>query len=274
MARTVSDSDGARHRRAAAGLGRLLRRDLSRLWQLLRPERPQSAGPWIDMVGQLVDVYGRAAAFLAAEVYDGQRVAAGVTGRFSVDLAEGPPAEQVEASLRWATKDIWPRDVEDPRTTWAQSQPQAVRLATAETKTAGAVEKLVLDQGRETTRRAVRSDRAAVGYARAAALGCCAFCALMSSRGAIYKDLDSVGREANERFTGADSVIKYHDFCRCQPIAVFAGQRFELSSHAAGWDRLYYEKAAGRSGDQLKLFRRAFAEHQRALGRPSTADSR
>jgi len=104
-------------------------------------------------------------------------------------------------------------------------------------------------------------DRGAVAYARAAALGACSFCKLMASRGAVYKDAGRAGRDANEQFSGDDSVVKFHDNCHCVIVPVFRGQRFELSSHAAEWDRLYQEYAAGHPGDQLRLFRRALAEH-------------
>lgn len=261
MARRVSDADGGRHRRAAAGLVRLVRRDLGRLRRLLLPERlPQTLPPWMDAVGQVVDEYGQMAASLAAQAYEEQRDAAAITDLFEVPLAESPPQEQVEATLRWATKDLWPRDVEDPRTTWAQAQPVAVRLDSADRKTASAVEKLVLDVGRETTRQAARQDRQAVGYARAAALGACSFCRLMASRGMIYKSEGAAGRDANDLFSGDASVAKYHDNCHCQIITVFRGQRFELSPHAARWEQIYRDYAAPYPGDQLRRFRAAIAE--------------
>jgi hypothetical protein len=49
--------------------------------------------------------------------------------------------------------------------------------------------------------------------------------------------------------------------CHCTIVPVFRGQAYELSPHAAEWDRLYREYAQGHSGDQLRLFRRALAEH-------------
>ncbi|MCY0962600.1 hypothetical protein [Streptomyces sp. H27-H5] len=62
-------------------------------------------------------------------------------------------------------------------------------------------------------------------------------------------------------FTGSASVVKFHDNCHCTIVPVFRGQRFELSDHAREWDRLYREYAQGHSGDQLRLFRRALADH-------------
>ncbi|MEU1071934.1 MULTISPECIES: hypothetical protein [unclassified Streptomyces] len=264
MAPPVSDGSGsaARFRRTQGGLAASLRRDMRRLRRLIVPSRLQASVPdWIEAVRALLGEYGAASVSLAADFYDAQRAEAGVPGRFAVPVPDPPPDEQVDNSLRWATKDLWPRDPEASTTTAAQLEPLDVRLDQAEKKAEGAVERLMLNQGRQTVREAVQRDRYAVAYARAAALGACSFCKLMASRGAVYKDLDAVGRAADEKFTGADSVIKFHNSCRCQPIPVFLGQRFELSPQATEWDRLYREYAAGYPGDQLRLFRRALAEH-------------
>lgn len=264
MASTVSDdaASAARWRAAQTGLTILLLRNLRGLRRLINPSRLQATVPtWIEAVTTVVTQHSEVAATLAADFYDGERIAAGVPGSFTVPLADPPPGEQVDNTMRWATKDLWPRDPEAATTTEAQRAPLDVRLDQAEKKAEGAAEKLVLDQGRQTVREAVQKDRYAIAYARAAALGACSFCKLMASRGAVYKNLDAVGRAANEKFTGADSVIKYHDHCHCQPIPVFVGQRFELSPHAAEWDRLYRDYAAGYSGDQLRRFRQALAEH-------------
>ncbi|MGW5633940.1 VG15 protein [Streptomyces sp. NPDC003832] len=270
MASTTSDNSASsgRWRAAQRGLTRLLQRDLLALRRLLDPGRLQATvPPWIDAVTEVVADYSETSATLAADFYDGEREAAGVPGTFTVPLADPPPDEQVDASLRWATKDLWPREEADA--TAAQLEPLDVRIEAAMRKADGAVERLVLNAGRETVQEAVRQDREAVAYARAAALGCCSFCALMSSRGAIYRDRGAVGEDANDRFIGNDSVIKYHNFCRCQPIPIFRGQTFELSPKAREWDRIYREFAQGHPGQQLQLFRAALAE-QRAQADPGS----
>ncbi|MFI8942757.1 hypothetical protein [Streptomyces syringium] len=261
MAR-LSDDDAAvsRQRAVQRGLTRLLVRDMRKLRRLINPGRLQATVPdWIEAVRALVGQYGDAAASLAADFYDSQRLDAGVPGRFTVPTPDPPPDEQVSNSLRWATKDLWPRDA--AVATEAQARPLDQRLDAAEARSEQVVQKLVADQGRETVRRAVRQDREAVGYARSAALGACSFCKLMAARGMVYKSAGSAGRDANELFTGDASVAKYHNDCHCSIIPVFRGQRFELSAHAREWDRLYREYAAGHPGDQLRLFRRALAEH-------------
>lgn len=245
-------SDGGRaasgQRRAQRGLTRLLVRDMRGLRRIIIPSRLEDTVPdWITAVRALVDQYGAASSSLAADYYEAERVAARVTGRFTVPLLDPPPDGKVDNSLRWATKDLWPRDPDDPQTTDAQRQPIDVRLEQAEKKAEAVAQKLVTDQGRGTVREAVRRDPQATAWARSAALGACSFCKLLAVRGAVYKQ-ETVDFRA-------------HDGCHCGVVPVFKGQRFELSDHAREWERLYREYAQGHSGDQLRRFRHALAEH-------------
>jgi hypothetical protein len=262
LASTVSDSGAgvARWRQAQLGLTALLLRDLRGLRRLVDPARLQATVPsWIEAVAAVVARYSEVAATLAADFYDGERDAAGVGGTFTVPLAVSPPDDQTSNSLRWATKDLWPRD--DPDVTAAQLEPLDVRLEAAFGKAGMATQRLVADTGRSTVRQAVQQDPQAMAYARSAALGACFFCKLMSSRGAVYASADTAGRDANDRFSGDASVVKFHNNCHCGIVPVFRGQRFELSPHAAEWDRIYRDYAQGHPGDQLRLFRQALAEH-------------
>ncbi|MER5875450.1 hypothetical protein ABT119_05915 [Streptomyces sp. NPDC001910] len=262
MATAVSDGgrDADRYRAAQLGLTRLLVRDVRGLRRLIIPARLRASMlDWFAAVQAVVDQYAQTSAALGAEFYDAQREAARVAGTFTVPVAGAPPPEQTEASLRWAAKDVWDR--EPGTATDAQMQPVEVRLDQAEKKAEAVAQKLVADVGRETVRKAVKADPQAVAYARAAALGACSFCKLMASRGSVYKSAGTAGRDANELFTGDASVAKFHNNCHCAIIPVFRGQQFELSPHAAEWDRIYREYAQGHPGDQLRLFRRALAEH-------------
>lgn len=248
MATTVSDGgrDADRYRSAQRGLTRVLVRDVRGLRRLIIPSRLRSSVPdWIAAVNAVVEQYAQASAVLGAEFYDAQRASAEAPGSFTVPLADAPPEGQTEASLRWATKDVWERDPEVA--TAAQLEPLDVRLDQAEKKAELVVQKLVTDTGRGTVLGAVREDRQATAWARTAALGACAFCKLLSSRGAVFKQ-DTVDFRA-------------HDGCHCGVTPVFRGQTFEPSPQAREWARLYQEYAAGHSGSQLARFRRALAEH-------------
>jgi hypothetical protein len=248
VATTVSDSsdDAARFRAAQIGLTRLLVRDVRGLRRLILPSRLRESVPdWLAAMNAVVAQYARTSAALAAEFYDAQREAAGVPGPFTVPLADPPPEEQTTASLRWATKDLWPREPE--AATPAQLEPMDVRLEQAEKKAEQVAQKLVADTGRGTVQAAVRQDRQATAWARSAARGACAFCKMLALRGAVFAQ------------DTAD--FRAHDGCHCGVIPVFRGQRFELSPHAREWERLYREYAQGHSGDQLRRFRLALAEH-------------
>lgn len=248
MATTVSDSsdDANRFRAAQVSLTRLLVRDVRGLRRLILPQRLRESVPdWLAAMNAVVAQYAQVSATLAADFYDGQREAAGVPGAFTVPLADPPSEQQTKESLRWAVKDLWPR--EPGEATPAQLQPMDARLVQAEKKAELVAQKLVADTGRSTVREAVRQDRQATAWARAAALGACAFCKMLATRGAVYKQ------------DTAD--FRAHDGCHCGVIPVFRGQRFELSDHAREWERIYREYAEGHSGDQLRLFRRALAEH-------------
>ncbi|MDP5310385.1 VG15 protein [Streptomyces poriferorum] len=248
MATTISDDDADRYRAAQRGLSRLLVRDVRRLRRLIIPSRLQASMPdWFTAMQEVVDQYARTSAALGADFYDAQRDAAGVPGSFTVPVPDPPPAEQAESSLRWATKDVWERDLDDPQTTDAQRKSLDVRLEQAEKKAEAVAQKLVADTGRGTVQEAVRQDRQATAWARAAALGACAFCKMLAVRGAVYKQ-DTVRFQA-------------HDGCHCGVLPIFRGQRFELSAKAKEWERLYREYAAPYSGDQLSRFRLALAEH-------------
>jgi hypothetical protein len=234
------------------GLSRLLVRDVRRLRRLIIPSRLARSMPdWFAAVQAVVDQYAQASAALGADFYDGQRADAGVPGSFAVPVADPPPEEKTEASLRWAVKDVWERDLE--QATPAQREPLEVRLVQAEKKAELVAQKLVADTGRGTVLEAVQRDRQATAWARSAALGACAFCRLLAARGAVYKR-DTVDFRA-------------HDGCHCMTVPVFAGQKFELSRHAAEWAKIYQEEAAPYSGDQLRRFRRAIEAYDQANGR-------
>ncbi|MBQ1163473.1 hypothetical protein KBZ21_36375, partial [Streptomyces sp. A73] len=85
-------------RRAQRGLTRLRSRDVRRLRRLILPQRLQESVPdWIEAVRAVVVDYADAAVELAADFYDAERVAARVTGRFTVPLVGPPPAEKTES---------------------------------------------------------------------------------------------------------------------------------------------------------------------------------
>lgn len=98
----------------------------------------------------------------------------------------------------------------------------------------GAWQKAIAGAGRATTVGNARQPHSSkVGWARAPRAGCCAFCAVLASRGAIYKDSITAGREAYE----------YHDFCRCVATAAFEGA--ELPYDLSMYEQMYEDSPYG-----------------------------
>ena len=177
----------------------------------------------------LVQRYGSASAGVAADYYEAARAAAGVRGSFAVAPAPPAGAGEVEVNVSWATKGLW------------SAQP-AVEPAKVLVK--GAAERMVLDTGRQTVTTAVEHDRQARGWARVTKPGCCYFCAMLASRGAVYK-------------TEGSADFRAHDHDRCMAEPVFG--QYEMTADARAWQALWRTSTRGTSGaDAVKAFRQAY----------------
>lgn len=217
---------------AQTGLIVVMLRDLAKVWQLLHPQALDRSLPaWVAAVHAIVARYAPMAAVLAADYYDSARIAARAPGRFTVPLADAPPEQQVDAAMRWATRNMWGLD----QTTLPD------RIAAAETMANDAASKLVADVARSTVTDAVASDPEAIGWARVAKPNACAFCKMLSTRRAVYT---------------ADTVtFRAHNGCNCVAVPVFKGEKWQPPSYVQQWEK-EYRKAAQAKGDTLKNFRR------------------
>lgn len=129
-------------------------------------------------------------------------------------------------------------------------------------RASGALERYVHDGGRETLQKAVQADQQAVGWQRVTGSEPCAFCALLASRGAVYKE-DTVDFEA-------------HDHCDCESEVVYADDEAAVREENKRFERMYNdavrkaeeagELRRGTSNDLLNAFRR---EYERGAAAPS-----
>jgi hypothetical protein len=198
------------------------------------------------LTAAVVHGYGTASAALAVRYYALERKHAGVASTFAAKPAPPVGADRVDPSIDWAVRGLWgPMNTETITHRGRELQPIADRLETAQTKAAGVAENLVLEPGRDTIIQAVGLDGAAKGWARVPESGCCFFCAMLATRGAVYK-------------TEKTATFETHDHCRCHVEAVF--HAYEPSAQIREWQALYAEHGPGRGGmkaAQLR-FRRAF----------------
>ncbi len=115
--------------------------------------------------------------------------------------------------------------------------------------------RIVTDGGRNVVQRAVDLDREAAGFARVLNDRPCSFCAMLASRGAVYKA--SSFRHSDSRFRG-EGVAKVHDGCRCGLKVVYRGEDSKDATAQAlseQWDAM----TKGHSGDAaIRAFRRTY----------------
>lgn len=198
-------------------------------WQQLDVSNLKDSLPTFILQMQAVaHRYGMASSALTANAYTDARRTAGIPGKFTVKPGELPDHAAVEKSIRWATRGLWSEtpDVE-----------------TARTNVAGVMDRLVLDVGRDTLTGAVQADRKAKGWARVPEPGCCSFCALLATRGAVYRSQQTAS-------------FLSHDHCRCVPEPIF--NEYEPTAQIRQWQSLYQQ--AKRTAKGPKATRLAFRQ--------------
>lgn len=213
-----------------AGLAYLVLQDLEGAWAHLNPANLKATLPDFTLiVHALTTKYGRISGALSGRYYQGVRRAAGLPSGV-IRVANPAPLQQVRTVLGWATTDLWADPTAEP---------------VARVKVDGAVTKLVQDVGRHTILDTVKADPAAKGWARIPEPGCCAFCALLATRGAVYKNQQTAS-------------FKSHDHCRCHAEPIFTA--YEPSAQVRQWQADYAQATRGVRGsrNQRNAWRQAF----------------
>lgn len=217
----------------------LLTAPLANAWSLVHIADPSSMTAFIQAITALVHHFGMASASQAALGYETKRKAAGVAGTFTARPA--PPADpaKIEASIRWATKDLWKPNPD---------------MEAIHSMVLGVVEKDVLDAGRQTVLNAVKSDRSAATrgriprsarWERECEPGACSFCALLATRGAVYHSEQKADFQA-------------HDHCRC--FAAPGWGDYVMPQQIQDYRALYQSSTKGVHGmkNMQKAFRVAY----------------
>lgn len=149
---------------------------------------PELMAPFLATAGEV-----------AAEWYTDLRGKVGLKAPFTPKPAPAPPTAELDADVRYSLKPLFA-----PAGEFIGSEILSLL--------AGFTQKLIAGQGRQTIESSAFADPARVGWARIPQPGCCAFCALLASRGAVYSSAETAGLGN-----------AYHKFCRCVPVPVFPG---------------------------------------------------
>ncbi|MER5350590.1 hypothetical protein ABT093_09690 [Kitasatospora sp. NPDC002551] len=136
----------------------------------------------------------------------------------------------------------------------------------------GAADREALRGGRTMVSTASRADRRVLGWARVTDENPCAFCAMLASRGIVYRTRDAAilkgfadsGRRSSDVLDPEVELEKYHDMCHCTPMAVYSTSA-ELPDSSQEMARLWRSSTRGYSGKTARAaFERALRAQRRA----------
>lgn len=230
------------HRLAQLRIGVASTLLVRRLWRLLDPTNVDAhTAEWLAAIVPILQVNRSRSAILArnyVRLY--RQLELGVSADIAVPLDDQLDTTAVRVSLAVTGPAML------KQATRTHGLARAVQIAQKTSE--GEALKHVLNGGRGTTINAVQHDPAALGYARGTRGNPCAFCAMLASRGPVYKGEDTAG-------------FQPHGKCACQPEIVYdddaprPGQAFEA---------LWADTTGEYSGDEKrKAFRRAYEKTQR-----------
>ncbi len=121
------------------------------------------------------------------------------------------------------------------KTSIAQTGDAALARRVTTVRAVGAARRLVLGGARDTSHLTIAQSPAIVGYRRETRGKPCAFCAMLASRGAVYKSESIAGAATGTRGT-RDRGERYHDSCHCQPVPVYSHDSTP-APYAAEWSQ-------------------------------------
>ena len=238
------------HRLAQAAVAAQAAQSVTALWPLLLAGGPDAWVNWSRLMRVLIHGYRGRSAGLAGAYYRHVRAVAlpGIPAVAPVDRSV-PDTGDFDGWIDRALGYAGPGTLRDLKSVPEKANPTAL------TRVVGTAERIVLDGGRETLHDTVRADPKALGWFRVTDGDPCYFCAMLASRGPVYKR-DSFDR-SDPRFVGTGDA-KVHNHCGCTLAPVFSRtQQLPLLNRRMA--DLWSRSTAGASGSGKALdFRRAY----------------
>lgn len=193
-----------RYRVQQATLRALVVRDVLKLWlRLFDPAKARNSWPALRLaLTALVRDRASMSAALATRYYADSRALAGVPGRFNAVPSPLPAPQLIDGTADSTGVGAFLHAIKT-------GQPVERARTNAGVQLSGSTSKLVLDAGRQTVQQAVLDDFEALGWARVTDAKPCAWCAMLSGRGPVYKSEQTASFQA-------------HDHCACMAAAVFS----------------------------------------------------
>lgn len=183
----------SRHRRDVDELVRLAARDLGIVWREF--SSPAAAVRTLrELLPDLMNMYGSAAATLGADWYDELRDAEGIPGRFTALAAELPDTDRTDALAGWGLSPAFKAEPD-----WASSL----------TLVSGGLQRIIANADRQSVAMSAVADPRATGWQRTGT-GKCDFCNVLIGRGVVY--------------TKKSADFASHDHCGCVAVPAWGGR--------------------------------------------------
>lgn len=207
------------HRRLQSAIAAASVRDLLRLWGLLNPDDVRGTLNPVLVAGvNAVARNRRHSSTAAARYYVAFRQVEGVRGTVVVTSAAEVPGDVVAGSLRGAA-------LAGTMNGRRRGMNQEEALKNGFVKMAGSATSLVMGGGRQTLMDAIHGDREAIGWQRVTDGSPCAFCAMIASRGIVFK-------------SDASADFQAHGHCTCTAEPAYEGSKVNASNarFREAWD--------------------------------------
>jgi hypothetical protein len=236
------------HREAQAQLSAQTVAELLALWPLVDWRRLADTYPvWVEQVAALIARQRVVSASLAGAYLRAFRAAQGIPGNPVVALAGAADQSWIDTSLRVTAGlslkklSLYP----------AEGFMTEKILANAFVRSSGAVQRIVADAGRTTIEGSVLADKTALGYTRIIHGRTCAFCAMLATRGPVYKSRQTASFALDGH--------RYHDHCDCTAEPLYEGMEYDPQADVKALNDLYASSAAGTSGKaSIHAFAKAY----------------
>jgi hypothetical protein len=214
--------------------------ELEVLWSLLDPRALNDSFPrYFAAAAPVVKDARHRMESLTSRYYTSFRAAEGVEGLAPpVDLSQLEPERLLTSLLVTGPTAV--------KTAVGQGVPLNLAMKYGFVAQAGAAGRLALDAGRSSLDRQVRADDAARGWFRVThGSKPCAFCAMLASRGAVYKSRKSAG-----------DGHRYHDHCSCTVEPIFSAKSV-MTPQSERYREIWDSSTKGLSGsDAFNAFRK------------------
>lgn len=225
-----------------------LMRDVTALWPALDAGRLAETWPgWLRAMTVLVGSYHGQSAAAASSAYRAARELAtqSPAPRSLVRLAPPPGPEWMRQAFGYSGPAMLK---------WDKARPN-----TALSTTLGTAARIALDGGRTTMLDTIRADRLAAGWYRVTDGQPCAFCAMLASRGVVYKETSF--DHSDPRFHGPGE-FKVHNDCGCGLAPAFSKSREELPDLNRTAESVWVDATDGVNyRHALREFRKAWNDH-------------